>query len=453
MLGLRGACSTWLEAPSERSVERMLTTLHLAGHARSALVSLEQLLVQCRRLPVVGRFADAQLAAIHRRLRHVFGPDELLRVCAALDEEEVRYFVGGGWGLDLLAGCQTRLHGDLDLCLEDFDRDLPAVERVLARLGYHVLPAFPGGVWFPDVAVHEDGRGHHIEVLSVNWPVLDAARRLFATDADSTAEPSATAANGSSPSVPRCTALGSIAGTTLRTFSIPAQRLFHLGYGHLEDRPEDVLAEDVLAALSARPGAPVVVPGRLDEQAGDPPFVPATLLLVPIFSLPYGLWRLCKQFGNDFDAIPPHVTVAYPFLPAHRVDATVLDELARIFAGHEPFDFDLASLGWFGDDVVYLEPPRPERFTTMTAALQQSFPDFRPYDGAFDAVVPQVTLSAHETATREERRALATLGRRYLPVAARATHVWLMSNKRHPDHWSIERFFPLGAAATGRATT
>ncbi|MGC8463854.1 MAG: 2'-5' RNA ligase family protein, partial [Acidimicrobiales bacterium] len=266
------------------------------------------------------------------------------------------------------------------------------------------------------------------------------------------AEPSATAEDGSSPSVLRCTAFGSIAGTTLRTFSAPAQRLFHLGYGHLEDRPVDVLADDVLAALSARPGAPVVASGRTAERTGGPSCVPSTLLLVPIFSLPYGLWRLCKQFGNDLDAIPPHVTVAYPFLPLHRVDATVLEELASIFAGHEPFDFDLASLGWFGDDVVYLEPSRPERFTTLTAALQQSFPAFRPYDGAFDSVVPHVTLSAHETATGEQRRVLAALSQRYLPVAAQATHVWLMSNKRHPDHWSIERFFPLGTAANERGT-
>ncbi|MGC8463855.1 MAG: nucleotidyltransferase domain-containing protein, partial [Acidimicrobiales bacterium] len=189
MLGLRGTRSTRSEAPSERSVEQVLATLRLAGRARSALVSFEHLLVRCRRLPVVGRFADAQLAAIYRRLRHVFGPDELLRVCAALDEEEVRYFVGGGWGLDLLAGCQTRLHVDLDLCLEDFERDLPVVERVLARLGYHRRPSFPGGVWFPDVAVHEDGHSHHIEVLSVNWPVLDAAGRLFAADLEPALEP------------------------------------------------------------------------------------------------------------------------------------------------------------------------------------------------------------------------------------------------------------------------
>ena len=39
----------------------------------------------------------------------------------------------------------------------------------------------------------------------------------------------------------------------------------------------------------------------------------------------------------------------------------------------------------------------------------------------------------------------AKLSRTYLPCAARATHVWLMSNKRRPDDWSIERIFALGS--------
>lgn len=443
MFGLRWRRSATGGAPPTGSLRDVLATLHLASSARTVLIHLEHLLIRCSGLPLVGPRADALLATVQHRVRQVFGRDELLRVCSSLDEAGVRYFVGGGWGLDLLAGCETRRHADLDLCLDDFERDRPAVDRVLQHLGYHVVPAFQGGVWFPDVAVFEDRDGHRVEVVSVNWRVLDAAGQLFAPAP--ALEPQTSGADQGSSSFDRCTAVGSIAGTTLRTFSAPAQRLFHLGYEHYEYRPEDVLARDVLAALSADRDTPIVVPGRAGERSVDPSFVPSTLLLVPIFSFPSGLWRLCKQYGNDLDAIPPHVTLAYPFLPAHRVDATVIDELDEIFEGREPFDFEMATVGWFGDNVVYVEPSHPEAFGELTATLQGTFPDFRPYDGAFDSVVPHVTLSAHGTVTERQRQALAKLSRKYLPCAARATHVWLMSNKRHPDDWSIERIFTLGS--------
>ncbi len=445
MFGLRSRRSAAVGAPPERSLRDVLARLHLAGTARAVLVHVEHLLIRCSGLPLVGRRAGALLTAVQQHVRPVFGRDELLRVCSSLDEAGVPYFVGGGWGLDLLAGCETRRHADLDVCLEDFERDRPAVDRLLQRLGYHAVPAFQGGVWFPDVAVLEDGDGHRVEVVSVNWRVLDAAGELFAPPAGAALGPQTSVAEGRSPSVDPCTAVGSMAGRTLPTFSAPAQRLFHLGYEHQEHRPEDVLARDVLAALTAGRDTPIVAPDRTGGRSVEPPFVPSTLLLVPIFSIPSGLWRLCKQFGNDLDAVPPHVTLAYPFLPADRVGATVIDELGEIFGHREPFDFEMATVGSFGDEVVYLEPSRSEVFGELVATLQRTFPGFHPSDGAFDSVVPQVTLAAHGTATARERQALAKLSRTYLPCAARATHVWLMSNKRRPDGWSIERIFALGS--------
>jgi len=61
---------------------------------------------------------------------------DVLRILAALDEAGVRYWLGGGWGVEALLGFESREHSDLDLVLDDHDTALPAVTRALATVGY-----------------------------------------------------------------------------------------------------------------------------------------------------------------------------------------------------------------------------------------------------------------------------------------------------------------------------
>src|SRR5260370_30917698 len=50
--------------------------------------------------------------------------EDVIQVLDALDGARVRHWVGGGWGVAMLAGQQTREHRDLDLAVdaEDLDR-------------------------------------------------------------------------------------------------------------------------------------------------------------------------------------------------------------------------------------------------------------------------------------------------------------------------------------------
>ena len=65
-------------------------------------------------------------------------PEDVVAVLDALDANEVRAWVEGGWGVDPLVGRQTRDHDDVDLAVdsdaEGFDRAVAA----LAGLGYVV---------------------------------------------------------------------------------------------------------------------------------------------------------------------------------------------------------------------------------------------------------------------------------------------------------------------------
>jgi hypothetical protein len=83
-------------------------------------------------------------------------------------------------------------------------------------------------------------------------------------------------------------------------------------------------------------------------------------------------------------------------------------------------------------------------FRSITETLQRRFPEFHPYDGVFDSVVPHVTLSEHGRLA--DRQAVGRQAPEYLPISARASHVWMMSNEQQADEWSIVKVFHLNSA-------
>ena len=63
--------------------------------------------------------------------------DDLLKVLDLLDNTRIRYWLDGGWGVDVLAGKQTREHRDIDI---DFDSQFSdELLRVLKENGYEVV--------------------------------------------------------------------------------------------------------------------------------------------------------------------------------------------------------------------------------------------------------------------------------------------------------------------------
>ena len=422
-----------------------LTRLHLIGPVRFVDRSLRRLVFRAvnllrslARLPLIGPKVAPAWDRFDPYDRLHFEQSELLRVCRELSDAELTYWIAGGWGLDVLVGCETRRHGDLDFVLDRFHDDLPRVATILTGLGYERKTPLGGTIWFPDAEVYEDPRGHHIEILNINWKLLIAAGELLGS------APSPGPLLGrdrrSAPSLlQRFAATGALDGVSLPALSVTAQQLFHLGY---ERREEDSHADDVIHLIttaqlewdsSYRPASA--------QPSKEAPPQPTTLLLVPIFAFPPRLWRLCRLYHNDLDLMPPHVTLAFPFLPLESVTEEVIQRLSVMFAKTPAFDFELEQIRWFGTNVVYLEPSEADAFRSMIEELQAQFPDFHPYDGEFDSVIPHVTLSEH--ATLADRRALSRHVPKYVPITARASHVWMMSNERRFDDWSIVKIFPL----------
>ena len=90
--------------------------------------------------------------------------------------------------------------------------------------------------------------------------------------------------------------------------------------------------------------------------------------------------------------VPAHVTILYPFMEPARVDGAVLDELAAIAAAVPCFDFRLRDIARFPSS-LYLAPDPARSFTLLTEGVHRAFPDYPPFAGKFDVVVPHVTVA------------------------------------------------------------
>jgi 2'-5' RNA ligase len=140
--------------------------------------------------------------------------------------------------------------------------------------------------------------------------------------------------------------------------------------------------------------------------------------------------------------VPAHVTVLYPFVPPGQVGQETIDALAEAIASVRAFDVTFASTRWFDADVVWLEPEPAEPFRELTRAVYDRFPGYPPYGGAYEEVVPHLTVGNYQPVDKLE--AAAESVRHKLPVRARVASAVLMQGSDEPGSWHVVAEFPLG---------
>jgi len=143
--------------------------------------------------------------------------------------------------------------------------------------------------------------------------------------------------------------------------------------------------------------------------------------------------RLREQYDHPAGGlgVPAHVTLLFPF-------GDDPDGLEELFAAAAPFDFSLARTARFAEQpILYLAPEPAEAFVALIEALIARYPEFPPFRGEYNAIVPHLTIG-YEVPEDVEESLQPTL-----PVRARAdTVTWL---EEGPDgRWRERRRFALG---------
>jgi 2'-5' RNA ligase len=169
-----------------------------------------------------------------------------------------------------------------------------------------------------------------------------------------------------------------------------------------------------------------------------------TALVVAVPEAPEAVaaWMERASCSKPSNGVPPHITVLTPFMPPEALDERVATELRELFARFAPFRFTLTRCARF-PQALYVEPDPPEPFVALTRAIVARYPEYPPYEGAFDAVIPHLTVAEGPASVLD---AAQTDVEPQLPVAARADEVVLLEEVE-PDgaRWRTRSRLPLGS--------
>jgi 2'-5' RNA ligase len=134
------------------------------------------------------------------------------------------------------------------------------------------------------------------------------------------------------------------------------------------------------------------------------------------------------------------VTLLYPFVPPNSLTAEIRDRVAAVLATEPSFSFTLARvMRW--PTVVWLAPEPDAPFRRLITALQAEFPDYPPYGGAHDEVIPHLTIveSAQPDWLAAAERALPAM----LPIRDVAREATVVASGAD-GHWAEVWRLPLG---------
>lgn len=129
-------------------------------------------------------------------------------------------------------------------------------------------------------------------------------------------------------------------------------------------------------------------------------------------------WR-AKHDRSAQRGVPAHITLLYPFVPTDRVDDAVLEELRALFAARPAFSISLPRVARF-DEVAWLAPEPSEPFAELTRLIVERFPDYPPYEGLHDEIIPHLTVAEGGRDLQDEVEAALEP---HLPITATVDNV------------------------------
>jgi hypothetical protein len=118
------------------------------------------------------------------------------------------------------------------------------------------------------------------------------------------------------------------------------------------------------------------------------------VLLTPALDDRFGDLRAAHD-PSARQGMPAHATVLYPFMDPKLITPETRARLAEVIAGFPRLELSFAKLGRF-PEALWLAPEPAASLVALTRAIAAAFPDYPPYGGQFETVIPHVTLAMGE---------------------------------------------------------
>ncbi|MGH3018164.1 MAG: 2'-5' RNA ligase family protein [Gaiellaceae bacterium] len=151
-------------------------------------------------------------------------------------------------------------------------------------------------------------------------------------------------------------------------------------------------------------------------------------------------WREQTCLDKPSIGIPPHVTLLHPFVPAEEAAGGCIEPLRELFASAPAFRVSFNELRrWPG--MAYLAPEPPEPFARLTEAIVERWPEYLPYEGIHDEVIPHLTVAYGDHVLLEEVEADVVPK---LPIETNVTEAVLLEELEPDVRWAARARFSLG---------
>jgi len=157
--------------------------------------------------------------------------------------------------------------------------------------------------------------------------------------------------------------------------------------------------------------------------------------------------RYIAHYRQRFDPsarrnVPAHVTILYPFMGPELIDADVLATLSGIARSVPCFKYRLDRTARF-PVAMYLAPDPDKPFLALMDGIFRAFPDYPPFDGKFETVVPHVTVAHGDEPLLCEIEVELRIALPGAGVQAGCSELVLIENSS--GRWEQMHVFALGA--------
>jgi hypothetical protein len=168
-----------------------------------------------------------------------------------------------------------------------------------------------------------------------------------------------------------------------------------------------------------------------------PPEAGQTAVVVPVSAAEplVAPWR-ARFDPSAAQGMPAHVTALHPFVPATD---RVVAELRALCAASPVLDVRFARTARF-PGVLHLAPEPADGLRRLTLAIAERWPEAPPYGGAFEEVIPHLTVALGDHPGEVEAEL-----RRGLPFAARLAEACLY--EFDGSRWIARERLPFRAAS------
>jgi 2'-5' RNA ligase len=126
--------------------------------------------------------------------------------------------------------------------------------------------------------------------------------------------------------------------------------------------------------------------------------------------------------------VPAHITVLAPFMAPDQITRSVLAEIQAALSQVPAFAFSLRQVRRF-PATAYLAPEPAAPFIALTEALGRRFPEFPPFRGEHESIVPHLTVANGNAGEAEVAAAeLVAVVQSRGPISSVCSSVSLLEN-------------------------